>query len=66
MRDPQRGLFRKRTPAELDASYPLGTNLAIYTGPRRYMVELETMGPLRTLYPGGELVHREVWTLERP
>lgn len=64
MHDPERGVFRKRTVFEPDASYPLGTNLAIYLGPRRFMVELETMSPVRTLAPGSTLTHVEAWTLE--
>jgi hypothetical protein len=64
MRDPERGLFRKRASFLRDASYPLGTNLAVYLGPRRFMVELETMSPLRTLAPGSTLSHVETWTME--
>jgi hypothetical protein len=64
MHDPARGLFRKRTSFEPDASYPLGTNLAVYVGPERFMVELETMGPVRTLAPGSMLAHVERWSLE--
>jgi hypothetical protein len=64
MHDPARGLFRKRTSFEPETSYPLGTNVAIYVGPDRFMVELETMSPLRTLPPGATLTHVERWTLE--
>jgi hypothetical protein len=64
MRDPARGWFRKRTAFDADAAYPLGTNLAVYVGPDRFMVELETMGPLRTLVPGAALTHVERWTLD--
>ncbi|HWO19084.1 MAG TPA: hypothetical protein VNO30_09910, partial [Kofleriaceae bacterium] len=52
MRDPARGVFCKHAAYEPDGAYPLGTNLAVYVGPRRFMVELETMSPLRTLPPG--------------
>lgn len=65
MRDPERGLFRKHARLEPDASYPLATNLAVYVGPRRFMVELETMSPLRALAPGAVLSHVETWTMER-
>jgi hypothetical protein len=64
MRDPERGFFCKHAMFEPDGSYPLGTNLAVYVGPRRFMVELETMSPLRTLPPGASLTHRETWTIE--
>jgi hypothetical protein len=47
-------------------AYPLGTNVAIYLGPRRFMVELETMSPSVTLAPGDTLVHVEHWTFEPP
>lgn len=66
MTDPSRGTFRKHASFDPEGSYPLGTNLAVYLGPRRFMVELESMGPARTLAPGATLVHRETWTLERP
>jgi hypothetical protein len=64
MHDPVRGVFRKRTSFEPDAAYPLGTNLAVYVGPGRFMVELETMSPLRTLAPGAILTHVERWTVD--
>lgn len=63
MRDPERGLFCKHAAFDPDGEYPLGTNLAVYLGPRRFMVELETMSPLRTLWPGATLSHVETWTL---
>lgn len=63
MHDPARGLFSKTATFDRHASYPLGTNLAIYLAPRSFMVEMETMGPLVTLVPDEELVHDEVWTI---
>jgi hypothetical protein len=63
MHDPERGLFCKHAPFDADASYPLGTNVAVYLGPRRFMVELETMSPLRTLAPGAAISHVETWTV---
>lgn len=63
MRD-TRGLFRKHTRFDASATYPLTTNLAIYLGPKRFMVEMESMSPLRTLAPGESLVHVESWTLQ--
>lgn len=64
MHDPERGRFCKHAPFDPEASYPLGTNLAVYLGPRRFMVELETMSPLRMLAPGSVLSHVETWTME--
>ena len=63
MRD-RRGVFRKTSPFEIDARYPLDTNLAVYLAPRAAMVEMESMSPQRTLRPGDALVHLETWTLE--
>lgn len=63
MRD-ARGVFRKRAAFDERASYPLGTNLAVYLAPRRFMVELESMSPLQTLAPGASLTHVESWTLD--
>jgi hypothetical protein len=63
MHDPERGTFCKEAPFDPDATYPAGTNLAVYVGPQRFMVELETMSPLRTLPPGATLTHAETWTL---
>ena len=63
MADP-RGLFRKAAPFEIDATYPLDTNLAIYLAPAAAMVEMESMSPQRTLRPGDVLEHVETWTLE--
>jgi hypothetical protein len=63
MRDPARGVFRKHTRYEAGAIYPMGANLAVYLGPRRFMVEMESMSPLRTLAPGEALIHRETWLL---
>jgi hypothetical protein len=45
------------------AAYPLESNLALYTGPQSFMVEMETMGRLVTLKPGEEHVHVEEWLL---
>jgi hypothetical protein len=63
MRD-RRGVFRKTSPFDIDARYPLETNLAIYLAPNASMVEMESMSPQRTIRPGDALVHLESWTLE--
>jgi len=65
MSDPTRGVtFAKRAPWQPGGAYPLGTNLATYIGPDNFMVELETMGPERTLRPGETLTHTETWVLQ--
>jgi hypothetical protein len=63
MIDRRRGTFRKRAPYVRHASYPLGTNLAVYVAPENFMVELETMSPIITLAPGESFVHVETWQL---
>ena len=66
MHAPRLGLvFAKRAAyaPSLAAGYPMGTNLALYVGPRNFMVEMETMGPAATLKPGEELTHTETWVL---
>ncbi len=64
MRDPRRGVtFAKRADWRPDGQYPLGANLAVYIGPDNFMVEMETMGPERTLRPGEALSHTETWVL---
>lgn len=44
-------------------SYPLGCNLAFYTSPGNFMVELECCGPEQTVLPGGAIELIEAWTL---
>lgn len=64
MHDPARKLlFAKQTAFEPNASYPLGTNLALYVGPKNFMVEMETMGSFATLKPAEVLTLRENWLL---
>lgn len=64
MSDPGRGLtFVKQVDYDPAGQYPLGTNIAFYIGPKNFMVEMETMGPERTLKPGETLNHRETWQL---
>lgn len=65
MRDPDRGLtFAKRAPWLAGGTYPVNTNVALYVGPENFMVEMETMGPERTLRPGEALHHVETWVLK--
>ena len=65
MRDPERGTFTKQADFDPHARYPHATNVALYVAPRSFMVELETMSPLRTLAPGDTLVHVETWSVAR-
>lgn len=55
--------FVKHAPYDEAATYPLATNVAFYVAPDNRMVELETMGPIRTLAPGATLRHVETWRL---
>jgi hypothetical protein len=59
----QKLLFVKHAAWVPEGNYPLGTNLALYVGPKNFMVEMETMGPAATLKPGQVLKHRETWLL---
>lgn len=64
LHDPGRRLcFAKHIAYQPDASYPLGTNLAFYVGPKNFMVEMESMGPCATLKPQQTLRHTETWLL---
>jgi hypothetical protein len=64
MHDPARKLlFAKHAAYDPAGNYPLGTNLALYVGPKNFMVEMETMGAFATLKPGQVLKHRETWLL---
>jgi hypothetical protein len=62
MIDEERGLFTK-TATLRSGTYPRDTNLAVYLGPRAFMVEMESMSPFAALAPGEQLVHTETWTL---
>lgn len=55
--------FAKKTDYDPAGQYPLNTNMALYVGPGNFMVEMETMGPEKTLKPGDVLHHRETWKL---
>ena len=64
LHDPaQKLLFAIHSAYDPAGNYPLGTNLALYVGPKNFMVEMETMGPSATLKPGQTLKHRETWVL---
>ena len=65
MSDPSRHLtFAKRVACEVGGQYPLNCNLAIYIGPKNFMVEMETMGVEKPLKPGAILHHPEIWVLQ--
>ena len=55
--------FGKRTEYFSDLDYPGNCNVAVYIGPDNFMVEMETMGPEKTLKPGESLHHKETWLL---
>lgn len=64
MHDPaQRLVFAKQSDYRPDAQYPLGTNLALYTGKDSFVAEMESMGPFATLKPQQILRHTETWLL---
>ncbi len=64
LRDPKRDvLFAKRAVYQPDGAYPLNTNIAVYTGPESFMVEMETMGPAHALKPGQSAHYVETWLL---
>ncbi|MBI2497049.1 MAG: hypothetical protein HYV75_03710, partial [Opitutae bacterium] len=66
LHDPaQKLLFAIKAAYAPEGNYPLGTNLALYVGPKNFMVEMETMGPAATLKPGQVLKHRETWLLAK-
>ncbi|MEM2699640.1 MAG: hypothetical protein QXN98_02685 [Candidatus Bathyarchaeia archaeon] len=53
-------LFLKQFQYESGAEYPdFGCSVEVYTNPD--MLELETLGPLRTVEPSGVVEHVEVW-----
>lgn len=42
----------------------MGSSFEIFTNER--FLELETLGPMRTLQPGESMEHVETWSLHRP
>ena len=58
-------LFVKKFDASPDEEYPdMGSSFEIFTNER--FLELETLGPMRTLQPGESIEHVETWSLHRP
>lgn len=57
-------VFYKETTADPAATYPdFGCSFEIFTNDE--FLELETLGPLRAIEPGGVVEHRELWRLMR-
>lgn len=57
-------LFKKQVPLQVAGIYPdLGTNFEVFTN--QQMLELESLGPLETIPPHGQLEQQEHWTLYR-
>lgn len=58
-------LFVKKFAASPDEEYPdMGASYETFTNER--FLEIETLGPLRTLQPGESIDHVEEWSLHRP
>ena len=58
-------LFVKKFEASPDEEYPdMGSSFEIFTN--ESFLELETLGPMRTLQPGESINHLETWSLHRP
>ena len=58
-------LFVKKFQAPEGEEYPdMGSSFEIFTN--ESFLELETLGPMRTLQPGESMDHLEVWSLHRP
>lgn len=57
-------MFLKRADANVSANYPdFGCSLEMFTNPE--FLEIETLGPMRTLRTGESLQHVERWSLYR-
>lgn len=58
-------LFVKKFAASAEEEYPdMGSSYETFTNER--FLEIETLGPLRTLQPGQSIEHLEEWSLHRP
>jgi hypothetical protein len=57
-------MFLKRAKANASATYPdFGCSLEMFTNHK--FLEIETLGPMRTVRPGESLQHVEHWSLHR-
>jgi len=57
-------LFSKQMTWAPQARYPQNCNAALYVGPDNFMVEMEFMGGVQLVKPGGMLCSREVWHID--
>jgi hypothetical protein len=44
----------------------MGCNVAYYAGKKNFMVEMESMGPERSVLPGAVISGTETWMLRKP
>ena len=67
MTDPgEKVSFLKHSEYADGASYPMGCNVAFYSGLKKFMLEMEFMGPSQTVLPGASVTARETWMLRKP
>jgi hypothetical protein len=67
MTDPSEKIsFIKRSPYVPGGNYPMNCNIAYYAGKKNFMMEMETMGPDRSVLPGATVVSEETWMLRKP
>ncbi len=57
-------VFVKHFPVHTDKLYP-DANVSFETFCSKYMMEIESLSPLGTIQPGGDMEHTEVWELLR-
>lgn len=55
-------VFVKHFPIHTDKLYP-DANVSFETFCSKYMMEIESLSPLGTILPGGDMTHTEVWEL---
>ena len=55
--------FIKKNTFESCGHYPMGSNQAVYIGPKNFMVEMETMSAESTIKPGETKCCKETWIL---
>jgi hypothetical protein len=59
-----RPIFSKTFSADNALTYPdNNSNFEVFAC--KYMMEIETLGPLSTIQPGEKRIHRETWTIHR-
>ena len=67
MTDPgEKVSFIKQSDYVEGGSYPMGCNVAYYAGKKNFMMEMESMGPERSVLPGGHISAKETWMLRKP